>query len=91
MILTKPQYNALNKALTKSHLDNEFQITQQNHTDCIHVCDENTNVSLEEGVILIDEALLDFVECYQFTKEDIDAYDELLKQLDLFYISCAER
>lgn len=48
-------------------------------------------VPLSEYMGEIDDALIDFVDCYDFNDEDIEAYDGLCKRFGCYTESCRER
>lgn len=55
--------------------------------DCILSEDDlelDVRLMLEEGLAQIHKCLVDFIDCYDFTDEDIQAYDSLMRQFGVY-------
>lgn len=83
-IMTEAQYGAIAKALRASHLGDIYQIFQKNENDYILDEEEGKAYTLKEGLEMINEGFIDFVKCYEFAKEDIVAYDELMRKYGIY-------
>ena len=83
-IMEEAQYNALDKALTQSNLCDMFEVQQVDNCDYIYDLELDMRLMLEEGLAQIHECLVDFIDCYDFTDEDIQAYDSLMRQFGVY-------
>lgn len=83
-VMSEEQYNALNKALMKSHLSDIFEVTQEDNVDYIINEEEDEVLSLSDGLAQIHDGLIDFVDCYDFDDNDIEAYDSLMRLFNIY-------
>jgi len=90
-IMSEQQYNALDKALTKSHLCDIYEVTQEDECDYIYDVENDENMSLEDGLKEINDALCNF-ENYDFSEEDIEGYDSLMRLFEVYddTVSCKD-
>lgn len=106
-IMTEQEYAALDKALSRSLHYSYCFILQKDGCDYFALDEKPDDYKSKRvyvkgsGFVYLvpvleymkeeDDSLCDFVECYEFTEEDIEAYDELCKKAGCYYHTCKER
>jgi GH25 family lysozyme M1 (1,4-beta-N-acetylmuramidase) len=91
-VLNEKEYDALEKVLSGSHLDEYLELRQKGSKlptfpvgayDYFRDHEENKDMSLKEGLEIVYDAAIDYKVCYHMSDEDIEDFRQLLIKMNI--------
>lgn len=76
--ITDAEYNVINKILTRSHIDDILYLTMDNNHDCFLDLEEDTNISLEDGLQIMREGYTNDNNVYGLSDKETQTFTSLL-------------
>lgn len=91
MQLTNEEYNVVEKISRNSKCDCWFELgVDENFNDIVVDLEEDTTMSLEDGLLLLDSCLTDLTD-YNLTEEEQCCYKSLIKKMQVLQTLTHER
>lgn len=84
--LTDTEWNALNRIATKTKADCWFFLKSYKNEDKVFDCEENKPISLRRGISELIECIVDEIEYYQLSPDEVCALNNLFSDLNIDYV-----
>lgn len=91
-VLSEEEYEALDKVLTGSGLGDSLELQQtgtnsptfpEGANDFFYDHEEDNTLTLKEGLDIIYDAAIDYKDCYEMSKKEIEVFRQLLIKMEV--------